>query len=67
VPWRLGRKEHVDERGKRHCVDGTIKERADLKQVVPSDLGPIRRRIEEFLEGIEDLFDWRGFSRESLP
>jgi len=57
----------VNERRKRHCVDGTIKERADLKQIVPPDLGPIRRRIEEFLEEIEDLFDWRGFSRESLP
>jgi uroporphyrinogen decarboxylase len=53
VPWRLGRKEHVDERGKRHYVDGTIKERADLKQVVPPDFGPIRQRIEEFLEAAE--------------
>lgn len=53
VGWRLGRKEHIDERGKRHYVDGTIKGRADLKQVVPPDLGPIRRRIEEFLAAAE--------------
>lgn len=49
-PWKLGRKEHVDDSGAVHYIDGLIKGRSDLKQVIPPDLGPVRRRIEEFLE-----------------
>lgn len=48
--WFLGRKNRVDERGRVHYVDGTIKSRADFDQIVPPSLDLVRRRIEGFLE-----------------
>ena len=50
VGWFLGRKNRVDERGRVHYMDGTIKTRSDFTQIVPPSLDPVQRRIEEFLE-----------------
>lgn len=51
--WKLGRKNKVDETGRVHYVDGTIKSRADFDQIELPSLDPVRRSIEAFLDEIE--------------
>ena len=48
--WFLGRRNQLDPQGRSHYVDGTIKTRADLPQIIPPDLDLVRRRVEGFLE-----------------
>lgn len=48
--WFLGRRNKIDENGRVHYIDGTIKSRADFDQIVPPSLDPVRRYIEGFLE-----------------
>ena len=50
VGWSLGRKNFIDEKGRTHYVDGTIKSRAHFGQIQPPSLDPIKRRIESYLE-----------------
>jgi uroporphyrinogen decarboxylase len=50
VGWSLGRKNFVDDKGRTHYVDGTIKSRADFGQIQIPSLDPVRRRIESYLE-----------------
>ena len=45
--WELGRKNVIDENGRKHYVDGTIKTRSDLEDITFPDLGEIRRRLDE--------------------
>lgn len=49
APWRLGRKERLDECERRLYVDGTIKTRADLKRVEDPGDDAIKRRLDEML------------------
>jgi len=51
--WFLGRKNKVDENGRVHYVDGTIKGRADFDQIVPPSLDIVTRRIESYLEAAQ--------------
>ena len=51
--WFLGRKNKVDEDGRVHYVDGTIKSRADFDQIVPPSLDIVKRRIEDYLGAAE--------------
>ncbi|MDO9464486.1 MAG: uroporphyrinogen decarboxylase family protein [bacterium] len=51
--WELGRKNVFDSQGRKQYVDGTIKTRADLKQIKFPCLDIIKKSIEELLEGIE--------------
>ncbi len=51
--WRLGRKEMRDPQGRRHYVDGTMKDKSSLKDIWFPDLEDIRRRLEALLELIE--------------
>jgi len=51
--WELGRKNVIDAEGRKQYVDGTIKTRRDLAGIKYPDLGEIRKRVEEVLEGIE--------------
>ena len=50
VGWPVGRKETMDAEGRPYFIDGLIRDRSDLKEVVPPSLDPIRKRIESFLE-----------------
>jgi len=52
--WFLGRRNKVDEHGRVHYIDGTIKSRADFDQIQPPSFDPVRRRIEGFLEQARD-------------
>ena len=54
VLWKLGRKEVVDEEGRTHYVDGTMKQERDLKRVRYPSLDNVRRRIEAMLEELKD-------------
>jgi hypothetical protein len=54
VPWKLGRKEMVDERGMQVYVDGIIKDFADLGILKDPGTDQIKQRIEEMLEVIKD-------------
>ncbi len=47
--WELGRKQVIDGEGRKHYVDGTMKQHADLARIEFPDLGEIRRRLEELL------------------
>lgn len=51
--WRLGRKETRDEQGRRHYVDGTMKDMASLKDIWFPDMNEIRRRLEALLTVID--------------
>ncbi|MBM3889684.1 MAG: hypothetical protein FJ388_11235 [Verrucomicrobia bacterium] len=51
--WELGRRNHIDPDGRKHYVDGTIKTRADLKQITFPDMGRLRQKIERTLNVIE--------------
>lgn len=51
--WELGRKNHFDETGRKHYVDGTMKTRESLRDIVPPDLGEYERDIEHALTAIE--------------
>jgi len=51
--WQLGRKNVIDAAGRQHYVDGTIKTRDGLSDITYPDLDPLRRKLEELLEGIE--------------
>ena len=53
VPWRLGRRERLDECGRRLYVDGTIKSRADLKRVEDPGDDDIKRRLDEMLPALD--------------
>lgn len=48
--WSLGRKNHIDERGRVHYVDGTIKSRADFNQVKPPFFDPVREKLDAYFE-----------------
>ncbi|NQU12217.1 hypothetical protein HQ590_15590 [bacterium] len=50
--WELGRKNYIDPQGRKHYVDGTIKTRADLRQIKFPDLGAVEHRLEEILAGL---------------
>jgi len=51
--WELGRKNTFDANGQKHYVDGTMKTRADLKDIKFPSLDNIKRSIEGILENIE--------------
>ena len=51
--WFLGRRNKVDDMGRVHYVDGTIKSRSDFNQIKPPSLDCARRRIETFLDAAE--------------
>jgi len=53
VTWRLGRRERLDECGRRLYVDGTIKTRHDLKRIEDPGDDDIRRRLDEMLPALE--------------
>ena len=52
--WEFGRKNIIDENGRKHYVDGTIKTRSDLQGITFPDLGDICRRIEEVLQASKE-------------
>ena len=47
--WELGRNNVIDEHGRKHYVDGTIKSRRDLKKVTCPNLDTVRQRIEQLI------------------
>jgi hypothetical protein len=49
VPWKLGRKEHIDADGRMHYVDGTIKTFSDLRKFEEPDMDVIKRRLDEMI------------------
>ena len=51
--WPLGRKNKVDEKGRVHYVDGTIKSPADFGQIELPSLDEVRRPIEQWLAAAE--------------
>jgi len=51
--WRVGRKEIADDEGRRHYVDGEIKDQGDLKSIWFPDLDGIERRLVNLLELIQ--------------
>ena len=51
--WELGRKNEIDETGRKHYVDGVIKTPEQLRDVKLPDLGETRRKIEGVLEAME--------------
>ncbi|MCK5806101.1 MAG: hypothetical protein KAI66_24930 [Lentisphaeria bacterium] len=51
--WELGRKNHIDEKGRKQYMDGTFKTRQDLKRITYPDLGELARGLEELLAAIE--------------
>lgn len=51
--WRLGRKEMIDDKGKRHYIDGTMKTPASLENISFPDLDQIRSRLDELFEKID--------------
>jgi uroporphyrinogen decarboxylase len=51
--WPLGRRNFIDDRGRVHYVDGTIKSRADFDQINPPSLDLVRRRLESYLQAAE--------------
>ena len=51
--WELGRKNHIDDKGRKHYVDGTFKTRQDLSRITYPDLGELARSLEELLAAIE--------------
>ncbi len=51
--WFLGRKNFVDERGRVHYVDGTIKSRVDFDKISIPSLDPVKARIETYLEAAQ--------------
>lgn len=51
--WELGRKNHIDEEGRKHYMDGTFKTRQDLSRITYPDLGELARGLEELLGAIE--------------
>lgn len=48
--WELGRQVSFDERGRKHYIDGLMKTRDSLKDIVEPDLGDLERRIDGVLE-----------------
>ena len=50
--WELGRRNVVDPEGRKHYVDGTIKNTDDLKRIAYPDIGRIKKSIEEMLEAV---------------
>jgi uroporphyrinogen decarboxylase len=51
--WRVGRREHIDDAGRVHYVDGTIKSPADLDGLWFPDLDEKRARLEAVLAAVE--------------
>ncbi len=51
-PWELGRKVTIDERGRKHYVDGEIKTRDSLGSIAEPDLGEFERLIDGLLEKV---------------
>ena len=51
--WELGRRNVIDAGGRKHYVDGTIKTRGDLDQIVLPDLGDVRELLDNVLEAAE--------------
>ena len=51
--WELGRKNHIDEKGRKHYVDGNFKTRQDLSRITYPDLGELARSLEKLLAAIE--------------
>lgn len=50
--WRLGRKEKIDDYGRIHYIDGTMKTPETLKQLWYPDMDEIERRLEELFNSI---------------
>ena len=51
--WRVGRREHVDEAGRIHYIDGTIKSLDDLEDLWFPNLDEKRARLEAVLEAVD--------------
>ena len=51
--WELGRKNIIDENGRKNYVDGMIKSRRDLEDIRCPDLGEIRKRLDEIIAAAE--------------
>ena len=51
--WRLGRREHVDDEGRIHYVDGTMKTPDSLEDIWFPDLDDTERRLAAKLEALE--------------
>ncbi len=47
--WELGRKVSIDDKGRKHYVDGLMKARCSLKDMVEPDLGEFERSIDGIL------------------
>ena len=53
VPWKLARKEHIDADGRALYADGTLKTRADLKQMKDPGDDAIKRRLDEMFAALD--------------
>ena len=51
--WRVGRREHIDEEGRIHYIDGTIKSLDDIEELWFPDLDEKRARLEAVLEAVD--------------
>ena len=51
--WELGRRNVLDEEGRKHYADGTMKRREDLRGIEFPDLGEIQRELEALLTAME--------------
>jgi uroporphyrinogen decarboxylase len=51
--WRVGRREHVDDAGRVHYIDGTIKSLVDLEDLWFPNLDEKRERLEAVLKAVE--------------
>lgn len=51
--WRVGRQERIDDKGRIHYVDGTIKSLDDIERIWFPDLSAVKRRLESVLEAID--------------
>ncbi|TKG94611.1 hypothetical protein EYV94_11725 [Puteibacter caeruleilacunae] len=52
--WRVGRKEMTDEDGRIHYVDGLIKNRTQLGEIIFPDLDALEKRLEEHCKLLQD-------------
>lgn len=53
VPWKLGRREHIDADGRRLYVEGTLKTRADLRAIKDPGDDAIKRRLDEMFAALD--------------
>lgn len=51
--WRVGRKEMIDEVGRKHYVDGNIKSRELLTDLWLPDLGKLEKRLEDHCKKVD--------------